>query len=146
MYCVTSSMKSIVAPQRLFKFFWQIFQTPPFSFWHSCPAFSFSSPLLPLLRRPRPPPSEGAVGKLISIVIIAIFVVVFVIFLLSLSSVVVFVNFVAVVVIKMYVLLSSSPTSWDLIRIVLEDCVDVNYDNHNRYHRNYHHPHHHLGT
>ena len=80
MYCVTSSMKSIVAPQRLFKFFWQIFRTPPFSFWHSCPAFSFSSPLLPLLRRPRPPPSEGAVGKLISIVIIAIFVVVFAIF------------------------------------------------------------------
>ena len=80
MYCVTSSMKSIVAPQRLFKFFWQIFRAPPFSFLHSCPAFSFSSPLPPLPRRPRPPPSEGAVGKLISIVIIAIFVVVFAIF------------------------------------------------------------------
>ena len=89
MYCVTSSMKSIVAPQRLFKFFWQIFQTPPFSFWHSCPASSFSSPLLPHLRRPRPPPSEGAVGKLISnrIVIIAVFVVVVVTFLLLLSPI-----------------------------------------------------------
>ena len=86
MHCVTFSMKNIAAPQRLFKFFWQISQTLPFSFWHSCPSSSFSSPLPPHPRRPRPPPSEGAVGKLISInVIIAVFVVVFVVFLLSLS-------------------------------------------------------------
>ena len=65
MHCVTFSMKNI-APQRLFNFFWQISQTLPFSFWHSCPASSFSSPLPPHPRRPRPPPSEGAVGKLIS--------------------------------------------------------------------------------
>ena len=96
-------MKNIVAPQCLFKFFWQIFQTPPFSFWHSCPASSFSLPLLPHLRRPRPPPSEGAVGKLISnrIVIIAVYVVVFVTFFCHCHLFAVIVNFVAVMVIKM---------------------------------------------